>query len=392
MADKIDTVDARTKLKPRQSPYWHKLSTGCHIGFRKMTSTSVGTWVAQTYDSATQKQNRRSLGEFDTLPASQRFDAAKKAAEEWFKHISQGGGTDVVTVKFACEQYVSHVRQDKGDRYADDIDARFKRWVIDEKIAGIALPKLTRTHVDAWRKKLAKTPVIANPHSKTPTTRERSPSSVNRDMTALRAALNFAHDNNHVTTDMAWRVALRPIKNADGRREAYLDRNQRRALIEHSPTDVGIFLRGLAVLPLRPGALAALTVSKFDKRLSVLSIGTDKAGGDRKIKLPEVTAKFLIDQSRDKLPSAPLLARSDGSMWTKDAWKKPIKAAALAAGVPPETTAYSMRHSSITDLVTGGLDLLTVAQLSGTSVAMVEKHYGHLRADHAAAALAGLAL
>ena len=37
-------------------------------------------------------------------------------------------------------------------------------------------------------------------------------------------------------------------------------------------------------------------------------------------------------------------------------------------------------------------DLLTVAQLSGTSVAMIERHYGHLRADHAAAALATLAL
>jgi hypothetical protein len=33
-----------------------------------------------------------------------------------------------------------------------------------------------------------------------------------------------------------------------------------------------------------------------------------------------------------------------------------------------------------------------VAQISGTSVRMIEKHYGHLRRDHAAAALAGLAL
>jgi hypothetical protein len=41
---------------------------------------------------------------------------------------------------------------------------------------------------------------------------------------------------------------------------------------------------------------------------------------------------------------------------------------------------------------TNGLDLLTVAQLSGTSVDMIEKHYGHHRADHAAKALAGLAL
>lgn len=45
-------------------------------------------------------------------------------------------------------------------------------------------------------------------------------------------------------------------------------------------------------------------------------------------------------------------------------------------------------NAAITDLiVTGGLDLLTVAQLSGTSVAMIEKHYGHLRAETAVAAL-----
>ena len=54
--------------------------------------------------------------------------------------------------------------------------------------------------------------------------------------------------------------------------------------------------------------------------------------------------------------------------------------------------AYTLRHSAITDLVTGGLDLLTVAQLAGTSVAMIERHYGHLRGDHAAQALERLAL
>jgi hypothetical protein len=34
----------------------------------------------------------------------------------------------------------------------------------------------------------------------------------------------------------------------------------------------------------------------------------------------------------------------------------------------------------------------TVAQISGTSVAMIERHYGHLRSDVAAGALARLAL
>jgi hypothetical protein len=46
----------------------------------------------------------------------------------------------------------------------------------------------------------------------------------------------------------------------------------------------------------------------------------------------------------------------------------------------------------LTDLVTGGLDLLTVAKVSGTSVKMIEQHYGHLQREHAKQALAKLAL
>ena len=150
--------------------------------------------------------------------------------------------------------------------------------------------------------------------------------------------------------------------------------------------------RGLALLPLRPGALAALLAGHYDRRLKVLKIGTDKNGKDRKIKLPDVTAELFDEASKDKLFTAPLLSRADGKAWNKDAWKWPVKAAAEAAELPPGTTAYTMRHSVISDLVHDGLDLLTVAQISGTSVAMIERHYGHLRSDVAAGALARLAL
>lgn len=35
---------------------------------------------------------------------------------------------------------------------------------------------------------------------------------------------------------------------------------------------------------------------------------------------------------------------------------------------------------------------MPVARMAGTSLAMIDKHYGHLLHDHAAKALAGLAL
>lgn len=54
-------------------------------------------------------------------------------------------------------------------------------------------------------------------------------------------------------------------------------------------------------------------------------------------------------------------------------------------------SAYTIRHSVITDLVRARLPILTVAQLAGTSVVMIENHYGHLVRDDAEDALATLA-
>lgn len=394
MATSISTVKDRERLKARHDPYYAKVERGIYLGYRKMTTDSVGSWLARSRCDETGQQRKKALGDFAHLLPAERFDAATKAAREWFTYLGQGGSTEVATVKTACETYVHHVRSGRGDKPADDLAMRFKRWLhVTAGFAGTDLQKLTRSKVEAWRKALAATPAaISRDKRAEPLTRPRAASSVNRDMAAVRAALNFAHDSRHVTTDMAWRVALRPIKNADGRRDVYLDRTQRRAMIDKAPADLAALCLCLSLVPLRPGAVAALTAGNFDKRLSTLLIGKDKAGADRRIKLPAATAALFAGLAKDKLPAAPLVARADGKPWTKDAWKKPVKEAAKAAALMPNATIYTLRHSVITDLVTGGLDLLTIAQLSGTSVAMIEKHYGHLRADHAALALATLAI
>lgn len=390
---RIDTVDSRNKLKPRTEPYWVKLSSGCMLGFRKMTSSSTGTWIARYRCADTGKRDKRSLGEFEDKAPSQRYDDAKRTAEAWFLHLGKGGSSEVVTVSGACKRYVKHVRANRGDAPANDLEMRFKRWVFEDPLlANMDLAKLSKTRVENWRNSMAQTPVKVNRDKREePVTRPRAASSVNRDIAALRAALNYAHDAGNVTTDMAWRVALRPAKNAGGRRDVYIDIEQRRKLIEQAPRDLAIYLCGMSSVPLRPGALAALKKSNFDARLSVLTIGKDKAGKDRKIKLPPATADLFSKQCENKPPDAPIFCRDGGQSWNKDAWKKPIKAAVAAAELQ-NVTAYTLRHSVITDLVTGGLDLLTVAQLSGTSVAMIEHHYGHLRADLAAAALSRLIL
>ena len=393
-------VQERDKLKARRDPYWTKVSKGCYLGFRKMSSGTEGTWSARYLDETTGKQVYKALGDFSTLADHLRFLAAQTDAQAWFAHLGKGGSTQAVTVADACKNYVTHLRDGKGDRAADDAQARFDRYVLGQRrLAGIELSKLTPANVDAWRKALRNTP--AKPQDKTKeATKPRSASTLNRDMTCFRAALNLAFRDGLVTSDFAWRSKLLPIKGAERRREVYLTTDQRRKLVAHLPADVADLLRGMSLVPLRPGALAALTVAHYDKRLKMLTVGKDKAGKDRKISLPDATAEFFASHCKNKLPGALLLTRADGKAWDKDTWKHPIRDAVAAVNaeatetdkLPAGVTCYTMRHSVITDLIHGGLDALTVAQLSGTSIVMIERFYGHLTQEHARAALARLTL
>lgn len=400
MTQAIHTVTARAKLKPKREPYWFRINKGFALGYRKMTATSEGTWILRTLDDATGKKTYKTLGDFSELPDHQRFDAAQNAAMKLLDHVSKGGITTPKTIKDVCDNYAAHIRQTKTERAALDAERRFKGYVLDdERFAKLEVSKLTPAHVDTWRKKLINRPVKqgmrgtkrkAEGYALDKLAKLRTPSTLNRDMTPFRAALNLAFEEGWITTDFAWRGKLKPLEDADTKRELYLDKTQRAKFISCALPDLALFLRGMASLPVRPGALANLKVGDYDRRIHSLKI-KDKTG-TRTIKLPKTISELFTAQAKDKLPTAPLFPRADGSAWNKDSWKYPVKDAALVAKMPDGATAYTLRHSVITDLVHGGTDLLTVAQISGTSVRMIEKHYGHLRGDVAANALAMLVI
>lgn len=379
----IKTVAGREKLKPRREPYWEQLSRGKYLGFRVSSGSGLGNWIARYHDIDTGKKPSFALGDFGAVAAARRYDAAKNEAEEWFKHLDKGGAYERMTVREACQKYT--------DKHADI--QRFERWVYSDPIADIPLDKLRSAHVEAWRKRVADKPVaITRSPKKKQEYRERSESSVNRDIAPLRAALNKAFKQGAVMSDAAWRTALARAKE-EGRRDVYLSRDQRRALLEKlSSDDIQAFVRCLCLLPLRVGAVAALRVRDFNLHTNNLTVSKDKVNGGRQVPLQGGVVDLLRQQARNKHPNAYLFTRADGVQWNKDTWKKPIKAAALVAGLPPDTVAYSLRHSTITDLVQSGLDLFTVATISGTSVAMIEKHYAHLQKDRAAQAISSLAL
>lgn len=386
MALDLSKVGNRERLKVQREPHWQRLRAGCFLGFRPSKRGGKGTWIARVYNEDTNKYQVKSLGDFGILPGNEMFAAAKKEAEKLAELVESGGEirAKIETVADACREYAK-------DR--PEAEQRFKRYVYEDFIAKVKLDKLRRRHVKEWRQRLEAQPALVSRRKKgDPVERERAPSTVNRDMAVLRAALSKVLSPGAPNSEAAWQEALKAIPNANGRRTLYLDRTQRKKLIERIDAEAAPFVRALCLLPLRPGAMAALTAGDFDRRTAELTIGKDKTGKPRRIQLPKEAAQLLAKQAKNKLPGAPLFMRANGKAWDKDSWKRPIAAAVSAAELPADATAYTLRHSTITDLVSAGLPLLTIAQISGTSAEMIERHYGHLASDAAVKALGELAL
>lgn len=364
----IDKARIRNALEPRREPYWGApIDRGLFLGFRKLEG-GPGTWIARAFHDGKHRYQR--VGYSDAVA----HDDAIKAARAWAKSLDAGVDTRKVrTVADVCAEYVQDRRREKGDTSADATEGHYLRYVYADTIGKVRLDRLRAAQLKEWRAGL-----------------QMAPATRNRVLAALRAALNYAVASRYVEAGRAieWRSVK--IEQVTSKRDLYLDREQRHALIDALPEHVRPFVRVLSLIPLRPGALAACTVA--DLQRDALRIRHDKAGAGRTIALSAEASALLHKQARGKLPKAPLIAYADGSAWSRFRWRDPIQTAAVTAKLPAETCAYTLRHSVITDMLTGGMDSLTVARMAGTSLAMIEKTYGHLLHKHAADAMQALAL
>src|SRR6185437_3653389 len=141
--------------------------------------------------------------------------------------------------------------------------------------------------------------------------------------------------------------------------------------------------------------------SQFDPRTKSMTFHTGKqrtadSDGARTVPLSPAAVTLFTRLAQDKAPTARLFVRDDGAPWAHSDWDERVREAAKAADLPAEPRAgvclYTLRHSFITEALTQGMSTLEVARLVGTSVMMIEKHYGHLAATAARRRLAKLTL
>jgi integrase len=310
------------------------------------------------------------LGHF----AEMTHEQATRAAITWFDQC-RGGVEKSGTVADACKQYVEDQKTRTGEWWARFSDQRFKKFIYGKPIGDKPLDKLTMRDVEKWRDALV--------------SRDRKKNSVNRILRTLKAALNWAYAHQMCPSDSAWAL-VKGYKVADGRRADYLTAEQRKAVlavcdgekVEYATQDLGDFIRALLLTAARPGELANARVKDLDllhRRLALTSSKGSTGERKREVVFTEANAAFFKRLAKNKLPSASLLTRS-GYPWISKDWSRGVRAAIDAVNaekevVPPDTSAYTMRHCTIADWLKAGMDVGSVAKMAGTSIQMIQKHY-----------------
>lgn len=308
--------------------------------------------------------------------ASSEFDyeAARDAALRWFKQRDAGVSDEATTVADACRAYVEDRRQSKSESCAHDAEMRFKRTVYQKPLASVLLSRLRTPAVKRWRDGLGLGKAASN-----------------RTLTTLKAALNLAVTERRVDAGLAREWGdVKPLPGASKRRDLFLDLSQRRRLFQAAKGAVADLIRAAALTGARPGELVRAKRSQLDTRTKSMTFSGKT--GTRTVPLSDAALALFSTLAKSKLPSANLFVRDDGKPWGHSDWDELVKGAATDAELPPETCLYTLRHSFITEAISQGMTTLDVARLVGTSVVMIEKHYGHLVASAARERLAQVRL
>lgn len=364
MANPIDSKTKRDRLTTRREPYWAVLQKGAAIGYRKLENGN-GTWIARWRDDEG-KQKYRALGEFDD------FDTAAKLGREWVTSCEGGVTHKATTVKEACEAYVNALKAEGRKDTAKDAEGRFTRLVYFASIGKLAIDKLKTSNIQKWMNDQIDDDEDADDEDI-----RRSKDSANRNLATLKAALNMAMHNRLVATDAGWKTVRAFAKVGAQRRDAFLSMEQRKALLDSCTDDLKVLVKAMLLTGARPGELAKLNANDYDKHLGCITL-TGKTG-PRTVALSTAATGFFSEAAKDKIGATPMLTTSYGQRWNKDGWKKVFKEAVTAAKLPDTVVLYSLRHTAISEMILAGMDSFIVAKLAGTSVAMIESNYGHLR-------------
>jgi integrase len=385
---KLDSREARAKLKVRGKPYWRLLEGGLHLGYRRLAKRP-GSWCVRRYVGDQRYAVEALAGVADDYSEADghsvlSFAQAQRAALD---HKPKVDGP--LTVSQAVESYLEFLTAHRKTSR----DARYRyEALIKPTLGGVLVQDLTKVQLEKWRDGVAAMPRrMRTPKGEPPRHAPRDDSdegkrkrrvSANRVLIVLRAALNAAFANGLVSTDAAWRRVKR-FKGVDVERERFLSTDEIRRLLNACQGDFRKLVQAALATGCRYGELTGLLVNDFQRDSGTLKIRTSKAGKPRIVWLTtEAQALFTrwcVGKRGDEL----LLARTDGTAWGAGHQFERMREACGHAGITPPVSFHCLRHTHASHLALKGTPTAVIAEQLGHADERMTKRYAHLSETYA---------
>ena len=389
---KITTPNARSKLAVRGKPYYRLIHQGLHLGYRKLAKG--GRWVMRVYvdrgnyrtETIATADDEAPANDLDVLNFQQAKDRASLRATEILA-ASSGRSYGPFTVKDALDHYLTEKLAHEG---RDTADNKRRLGRIAEDLGHIEVSKLTKQDVSGWLRTMAETPPmlrggkVRQVDMNDPDVKRRRRDSANRFLNDLKAALNFAVEEEKATAG-SWRDA-KPFKLAGDNRPRYLTLEEVTRLLNAAEPDLRAPILGGLMTGARRGDLVGMVVGDFMPEAGAVMIGNRKVRYKGKPPFPCYLSPegvaFFSGHTADRQPGEPMFLRSDGQAWREDDIARPLKAANAKAGIKPAASVNVLRHTYASHAVMAGMTLAAVAaNLGHSDTRMVETHYAHLAPD-----------
>ncbi|CAK9252640.1 unnamed protein product [Sphagnum jensenii] len=276
----LESREARKRLKIQSEPHWRGIDTGLHLGYRRRSNG--GSWIARRF-TETGKYIKHKLG----------------VADDFQDADVEGKGLSVA----------------KAIVNAHIIPA----------LGMIRLDRLTTKRISDWMKNLAAAPARLRTGK---SAKERNVSevdentdhdivrrrraSVNRVLTVLKAALNYAWREGKIASDTPWRK-VKPFRNADAPVIRYLSEAECIRLINACVSDLRAMVQAALLTGCRYGELVILRVSDFNPDTRTLAIRTSKSGKPRHVVLTDEAGEFFQAAVIGKESNALIFTHDNGS-------------------------------------------------------------------------------
>jgi integrase len=368
---KLDSRSARSRLPVSKTVHWVAIDRGKAVGYRK--GAKGGVWIAKLVRSDGRKEIALG-GADDVLDANGKtiltYSQAQEKAHAWFLQMEPGewpSPTPVITVAEAVQRYISYLKAEA--KTAKDAEQRLNKHVIPT-LGGRPVAALTLTDLENWRNGLVR-------HNEDdPDAERRSKDTANRLLNYLKAALNrlMLDPKNGITDDRAWRF-LKPFEAVGQARQVHLDGAQVTRLLNVTSGAFRQLVIGALLTGSRAGELKAMHVADFHRGTSTLHVAGGKTG-KRDVVLTSEGVTFFDGITTGRRPDELLFVRDDGAPWGSHDHHRPMTAAMTAANLPEDTVFYSLRHTYASQCLMAGMNVQLLAENMGTSVTMIEKHYG----------------